>query len=110
MDKYDGLVKYNKLIRDKVPEKIEKSGSTYKLHVASDVEYWSKLRSKIGEEVNEFLEDPCIEELADIVEVLYAVSDFKFGGRDNLEKERLKKFEKRGGFEKKLILDETDSR
>ncbi|MCK4997611.1 nucleoside triphosphate pyrophosphohydrolase [Candidatus Pacearchaeota archaeon] len=110
MNKYDGLVKYDKLIRDRIPEKIESNGSTYKLHVANDKEYWSKLQSKIGEEVNEFLEDPSVEELADIVEVLYAIADFNFGGRKNLEEVRLRKFEKRGGFEKKLILDETDNR
>jgi predicted house-cleaning noncanonical NTP pyrophosphatase (MazG superfamily) len=110
MDKHDGLVKYDKLIRDKIPEKIESSGARYKLHVASDDEYWNKLKNKIIEEVNEFLKDPCAEELSDIMEVLYAIADLKFGGRDELKRVRKEKFEKRGGFEKRLILDETDNR
>ena len=39
--------------------------------------------------------------------MLYAIADFKFNGREELEKVRKEKFEKHGGFEKKLILDET---
>ena len=109
MDKYDGLVKYNKLIRDKVPAKIEGSGSTYKLHIADDKEYRDKLRNKMNEEVSEFLREPSVEELADIAEVLYAIADLEFGGRENLEKARQEKFDKVGGFEKKLILDETNN-
>ncbi len=45
-----------------------------------------------------------------IVEVLYAIADFKFSGRDELEKVRKERVEERGGFEKRLILDETDNR
>lgn len=109
MGKYDGLIRYDKLIRDKIPEIIESNGAKCKLHVADDDEYWDKLRTKVSEEVGEFLDESCIEELADVVEVIYAIADFKFGGREKLEEARKEKALKRGGFVKKLVLDETDS-
>lgn len=109
MEKYDGLMKYNKLIRDKIPEKIKANGESCTTHTANDNEYKEKLREKINEEVNEFLNNPSIEELADIAEVIYTIADFEFGGKDKLEQTRIEKFKKRGGFEKRLILDETDN-
>jgi len=102
-------MKYNKLIRDKIPNKIEANGESCITHIANDNEYKEKLREKINEEVNEFLKDPCIEELSDILEVVYTIADFEFGGKDKLEQARVEKAEKRGGFEKRLILDETDN-
>ena len=101
-------MKYDKLIRDLIPEKIESSGGTYKTHVATEEEYWDKLRTKMGEEVEEFLDEPSVEELADIVEVVYAIAELKYGGIDKLEEARVQKREERGGFEKRLILDESE--
>lgn len=101
-------MKYDKLIRDLIPQKIENSGGTYKVHTATEEEYWDKLKTKIGEEVGEFLDEPSIEELADIAEVIYAIAEFKYGGVDKLEEARIKKREKRGGFKKRLILDESE--
>ena len=110
MDKYDGLVKYDKLIRDRVPEIISNSGAKYKTHIANDDEYWEKLRTKLSEKVEEFLKDPSVDELADIVEIVHAIADFKFGGSGNVNDVKMVKFRERGGFEKRLILDETDNR
>ena len=110
MKKYDGLIEYSKLIRDKIPEIIEASGARYKTHVAGDDEYRDKLRAKLLEEVKEFLERPCVGELADIQEVINALAEFEFGGVDQLEKIQREKAEKRGKFEKRIILDETDNR
>jgi predicted nucleotidyltransferase len=62
------------------------------------------------EETKEFSEEPCVEELADILEVVNAISDLKFGGINEVEKIRREKSEKRGGFEKRFILEETDNR
>ncbi len=55
MGKYDGLIGYNKLVRDKIPEILEDSNVKYKFHVAGDDEYFEKLIAKISEEVGEFL-------------------------------------------------------
>ncbi|MDH3352927.1 MAG: nucleoside triphosphate pyrophosphohydrolase [Nanoarchaeota archaeon] len=101
-------MKYDKLIRDKIPEKIQSKGESFKTHIANDDEFWNKLKQKLDEEVEEFLKDPCIEELSDVQEVINAIADFKFGGIESLEESRKTKFEKIGGFEKRIILDETD--
>ncbi len=103
-------MKYGKLIRDKIPEIIKASRANYETHVAGNDEYQRKLREKLREEVEEFLSEPCIEELADILEVVNALAEFEFDGIKNLEEVRKRKFERRGGFEEKLILDEADDR
>ncbi len=48
-------MKHNKLVRDRIPEIIKKHGDAATTHVANSEEYWQKLREKLEEEVNEFL-------------------------------------------------------
>ena len=100
-------MKYNKLVRDKIPEIIKSKGAVPITHIASDEEYQQKLKAKLQEEVDEFLEDNNKEELADILEVIYALCDLYNFDKDKLEQLRIDKAEKRGGFKDKIILDET---
>lgn len=100
-------MKYNKLIRDKIPAIIKSKDSTPITHIADDEEYWQKLKEKLLEEVKEFIDSETEEELADILEVLYAIFDFKKTDRIKLEAMRITKANKRGAFKKKIILDET---
>jgi len=100
-------MKYNKLVRDKIPEIIKNKGAVPITHIADDNEYWQKLKEKLQEEVDEFLKDGTEEELADILEVIYAICDFKKIDKEKLELLRIKKAEERGGFKDKIILDET---
>lgn len=100
-------MKYNKLIRDKIPEIIKNKGTVPITHIASDEEYQQKLKAKLQEEVDEFLKDSNEEELADILEVIYALCDLYDIDKDKLEQLRKDKAEKRGGFKDKIILDET---
>ncbi len=100
-------MKYNKLVRDKIPEIIKKHGEIPITHIASEKEYKEKLKEKLQEEVNEFLESEDIEELADIIEVIYALCDFYKIDKEKLKKIGKKKAEKRGGFKEKIILEET---
>ena len=99
-------MKYNKLVRDKIPEIIKNKGATPITHIANDEEYWQKLKEKLQEEVNEFIEDSNEEELADILEVIHAICDFKNFDKEKLELLRKKKAEERGGFRERIILDE----
>ncbi len=101
-------MKYNKLVRDKIPQIIKNNGNTSITHIADDDEYREKLLAKLTEEVDEFLEDNNPEELADILEVVYSLGKLQNISKDELEKIRSEKFEKRGGFAKKIILDETN--
>ncbi|HOB89968.1 MAG TPA: nucleoside triphosphate pyrophosphohydrolase [Candidatus Colwellbacteria bacterium] len=100
-------MKYNKLVRDKIPEIIKESGGTPITHIAADVEYWLKLKEKLLEEIKEFFENESIEELADVKEVLNAIRDYKGFSESELEATRVAKAEKRGAFEKRIILEES---
>ena len=98
---------YNKLIRDKIPEIIAAKGQTSKTHIANDEEYWSKLKEKLTEEVAEFAKDESIDELADVMEVIAAIQSHKKFTSEAVEAIRMKKHEERGGFDKRIILEES---
>ncbi len=100
-------MQYNKLVRDKIPEIIKQKGLNPKTHIADETEYWFKLKDKLKEEVNEFLEDSNEEELADILEVINAICKFKDINMESLEILRIKKTEERGSFNNKVILEES---
>jgi len=68
-----GHKKYNILVRDKIPAIIRKNGDSCVTHMASDDEYWSKLKEKLQEEVLEFIKSEDISEIADIMEVIDAI-------------------------------------
>ena len=101
------MKKYNKLIRDKIPEIIKKSGGKAIVHRANSKEYWKKLKEKLLEEVKEFFKKESQEEFVDILEVIEAIRIFKkFGSKKVLAVKR-KKLKERGGFSKRIILEES---
>ena len=102
------MKQYDKLIRDNIPEIIEKSGRSCKIEVLSDEECLKYLNKKLLEEANEYLESEEVEELADLEEVLRAILKLKGISYENFEKVRNKKADERGSFDKKLLLKETD--
>ena len=100
-------MKYNKLVRDKIPEYIKSKGGNAIFHVADEKEYWLKLKEKLLEEVNEFLNSESEEEMADILEVIDAIINYKKFNKEELEKVKNKKSEEKGKFQDKIILDES---
>ncbi len=100
-------MKYNKLVRDKIPEYIRNKGGNPITHIADDAEYWQKLKEKLLEELEEFKKEENIEEFADLLEVVDAIADYKKFDRKEIEKVRNKKAVERGRFEDKIILDES---
>ena len=100
-------IKYDKLIRDKIPEIIEAKGNKAVVEVLDDDNYQKYLNIKLGEELKEYLEDGSVEELADLVEVVYALLDCKGVLREDFEKIRIGKVEVRGAFNMKLLLKEV---
>ena len=98
---------YHKLIRDRIPAIIEADGHEATIHVADDREFEQKLLEKLAEEVDEFLRDGEIEELADVLEVIYALAAQDGVSQDGLERIRRRKVDQRGSFSKRLILEET---
>lgn len=95
---------YNKLVRDKIPEIIERDGKQCLTETLSEEDYISALDKKIGEELSEYLSEPCLEELADLLEVIYAAAVARGFTLEELERVRKAKAEKRGGFENRIFL------
>ena len=100
-------IKYNKLVRDRIPEIIEDSGKTCVTKVLPDEEYLKMIDAKLDEELAEYHKDQNIEELADLLEVIRAVAIARGYSIEELEKVRAEKAEKRGGFKNKLLLLEV---
>lgn len=95
---------YNKLVRDLIPEIIQKSGNRCVISTLDEQNYTLELEKKLLEEANEYIADKRAEELADILEVVYALAKLNGVSKEELEEIRLKKHEKRGGFSKRLFL------
>ena len=103
----------NKLVRDKIPEIIEKQGEKAITRILEDDEYILHLEKKLDEEVAEYHESKEIEELADILEVVFALSEAQGCSKDMLLSVYKTKNEKRGGFANRILLiskQETEPR
>jgi len=100
-------MRYDKLVRDRIPEIIAGRGGRAVTHVAVDEEYRRKLREKLQEEVAEYLEADDANELADIAEVIRALAARQGISPESLEELRRKKEAERGGFYGRVILEES---
>ena len=100
-------IQYNKLVRDRIPEIIEKSGKSCTAEILSDEEYLKMIDAKLDEELAEYHKDQNIEELADLMEVIYAAAKARGYSLEELEQVRAAKAEKRGAFDKRILLKEV---
>ena len=98
---------YNKLVRDRIPEIIESSGKTCTVEILSDEDYLRMIDAKLDEELAEYHKDQNIEELADLLEVIYAATKARGYSIEQLETVRSEKAAKRGAFDKKILLKEV---
>jgi len=76
--------------------------------VLSDEDYLRMVDAKLDEELAEYHADGSVEELADLLEVIYAAAAARGYSREELERIRAEKAEKRGGFEKKIMLIDVE--
>ena len=102
------IYKYNKLVRDKIPQNIEALGKRCHYYVLNEEEYKKELDKKLLEEANEFIADHNTEEMADLIEVIEAIKKSYNFESEEIEKVRLEKKAKKGGFEEKLYLIEVE--
>ena len=96
---------YNKLVRDNIPEIMIKNGAKPVTRILSDEEYIKELNKKLQEELNEYLQDGDVLELADLEEVLLAILKVKNITKEEFDNIRIEKVNKRGAFNKKIFLE-----
>src|SRR3989344_2019303 len=99
---------YNKLVRDKIPEKIKKNSGNYEIHKLSQKRFEAELLKKVGEEASGLIssktKDELAFELADIVAVIEEIKKVKGISSKQIIKALKENFERKGGFNKKLFL------
>ncbi len=98
------IKRYNKLVRDRIPEIIEASGKSCTTEILAQEDYLRMIDAKLDEELAEYHKDQNIEELADLLEVIRAAVIARGYTLDDLERVRAEKAAKRGGFEKRILL------
>ena len=101
------IKKYNKLVRDRIPEIIGFSGKSCSTEILSEEDYLRMLNAKLDEELSEYHKDQNVEELADLLEVIRAAAIARGYTLEDLERVRAEKAAKRGGFEKRILLKEV---
>ena len=94
-----------KLVRDKIPEIIKESGKYPITRTLSEEEYLIELDKKLSEEVAEYQADKSMEEIADIMEVIFAICKARNYSQEQISNIKREKREKRGGFEKRIFWD-----
>jgi predicted house-cleaning noncanonical NTP pyrophosphatase (MazG superfamily) len=62
-----------KLVRDRIPEIIEEAGKTHQTTIIDGEDLKKAALKKLLEEAMEFVENPCAEEAADIMEILHFI-------------------------------------
>lgn len=101
---------YNKLVRDKIPQIIEAEGKRYDIRIELKEEHLELLEKKLHEEVAEFIgakntKDMNLEEIADVMEVLFGLAKSLGYSEEELMEKRDEKKEERGGFDEGIVLE-----
>lgn len=99
---------YNKLVRDRIPDLIVSQGEKPVVRVLEKEEYIVRLEEKLDEEVAEYHAGRELEELADVLEVIYALCEAQGRSVDELKAVYEKKHMQRGGFSKRIFLLRKD--
>ena len=97
-----------KLVRDRIPEIIIEDGRKPVYHLADIDEYRYELYKKVIEELNEFREEPCLEEAADLLEVVYTLLDTHRLQLIDVAEAGLRKNGLVGSFSRGVILERVD--
>ncbi|WP_226617766.1 nucleoside triphosphate pyrophosphohydrolase [Cytobacillus firmus] len=103
---------YNKLVRDRIPEIIDKTGKKYSTRVLDKTEYIKELKKKSFEELEEYTnaenDEEALVELADLLEIIHALAETHGASIEKVEELRKQKAEERGGFKDKIFLIQVE--
>ncbi|WP_101845488.1 nucleoside triphosphate pyrophosphohydrolase [Halobacillus sp. Marseille-P3879] len=103
---------HHKLVRDRIPEIIEKTGKSYETRVLDQDEYIQSLKTKLQEELQEYLtsvnDKEATVELADLLEIIHVLSQIHGNSIEEVEAIRKQKAEERGSFKEKIFLISVD--
>ncbi|HEX7063649.1 MAG TPA: nucleoside triphosphate pyrophosphohydrolase [Bacillales bacterium] len=107
------MPKYNKLVRDHIPDLIKITGKNPVVRTLGEEEYAAALRRKLREETREYIKAEnnreAVKELADVLEVVHALAELQGITSEELEDVRAKKERERGGFHDRVYLLEVNN-
>ena len=108
------MQKYNKLVRDKIPEIIKANGETPITRTLDEKECKKELLNKLGEECEEVKSaqssKDLLEECADVLEVIFSIGKLEGSSEEELiDIMRLKRI-KRGGFDSRIYLESVEDK
>lgn len=96
------MMKFIKLVRSRV---VSDSDKVVYSRINNHAEYIAALRNKLREEADEYIDDPCIEELADVYEALLALASDDLGvSWSRVEDVATEKRERKGVFNGRMAL------
>jgi len=99
---------YRKLIRDKIPTKMDRAGAAYEVRKMGKKEFEKELLKKVGEEASGLLaaknKKELIEELADVLDVIEEIRRHWKIKPSCIRKSQKENSIKKGGFKKKIYL------
>lgn len=98
------MIEYNKLVRDNIPRIIAEQGDIPVTRILNEEAYALCLERKLDEEVGEYHRDKNTEELADILEVVFALAELHGCTREELLAICQNKHDLRGGFRDRVFL------
>lgn len=104
-----GNVYYNKLIRDKIPDKIRGKGELCEVRrIMDDNEFEQELLKKVKEEASALsmvrTREDLLDELADLLEVLDALKEYHQLTPEELRVVRVENQQKKGAFKERYFL------
>ena len=99
---------YNKLVRDLIPQIISQSGRIAHTRILDEDTYLHALEEKLLEETNEYFSSPCMEELADILEVMEAICRARGYDMQQILRIKTEKQKVRGAFSDRIFLESVE--
>lgn len=103
--------RFDKLVRDKIPDSQRREGSNVEVRVLNDTEYIEALKQKIIEEskeINASNRDEAVKELADLQEALDCMAEVLGAEKAEVVQIQTTKRDKAGSFKDRLFVETVE--